>query len=149
VAIACLIATPFIGILTKKSKPIKVQQIAEVQQVVETPVSVETAPKQEITTPEPVVQPQTGVEQYRPLVVKYFPPSEVETALAIMSKESGGNSQAVSATNDHGLFQLHAPLWTNFFGVTTEQLKDPETNVKLAAVVWSRSSWKAWSTYTH
>lgn len=104
------------------------------------------------------IAPKGGVEQYRPLVEKYFPKGEVDNALVIMAHESGGNPNAVSRTNDHGLMQIHAPLWTNFFGVTTEQLKDPNLNIELAYKIWDRAdgkvgngqgSWKAWSTYKY
>lgn len=90
-----------------------------------------------------------GVEQYRPLVAKYFPAREVDNALVIMAHESKGNPNAISKTNDYGLMQIHAPLWTNFFSVTTEQLKDPETNIKLASIIWRRGGWKAWSTWKY
>jgi hypothetical protein len=44
-------------------------------------------------------------EAYRPLVEKYN--WNVNVAMAVMYAESGCNPNAVSPTNDHGLFQLH------------------------------------------
>lgn len=113
---------------------------------------VESLKQAKASANKPIVytKPSTvNVEQYRPLVAKYFPSNEVDNALVIMTHESGGNPNAVSPTNDHGLMQIHAPLWTNFFGVTTDQLKDPETNIKLASTIWQRGGWRAWSTYRY
>ena len=96
-----------------------------------------------------------GVEQWRPLCAKYFG-AKVNECLAIMGAESGGVPTKVSKTNDHGLMQLNCSFvgskgaggWCTFFGVTKEEIKDPELNVKLARKVYDRSggSWKQWTT---
>ena len=86
-----------------------------------------------------------SVERWRYLVEKYFPANQVENALLVMQGESGGNPNAVSHTSDYGLFQINAPTWCKFFGVTREQLKDPELNVKLARVIYDRAGgWAPW-----
>lgn len=70
------------------------------------------------------VQAASGVsgncESYRPLVQKYFG-TATSGAMIVMSKESGCNPNAVSSTNDHGLFQLN--------GI---RVYDPEENIKIA-----------------
>ena len=104
-----------------------------------------------ITPEEPkvVIQPvqTSGVEQWRPLVAKYFPANQVDNCLAVMRGESGGNHRAYSYTADAGLMQINTSTWCGFFGVTTEQLFDPETNIRLARVIWDRAggSWRPWT----
>ncbi len=60
-----------------------------------------------------------GCNIYKPLVEKYDWP--VETAMLVMSEESGCNPNKVSNTDDHGLFQLH--------GI---RIYDPEQNIAYA-----------------
>jgi len=77
-------------------------------------------------------------ESYRPLVQKYF--GEATTAAMItMSKESGCDPNAVSPTNDHGLFQLNQMA-----------IYDPEANIKAAYAKFvsprrgTKPNWSAW-----
>lgn len=77
-------------------------------------------------------------ESYRPLVEKYFG-SATTAAMITMSHESGCNPNAVSATNDHGLFQLNnMPIY------------EPEANVRAAYAKYvsprrgSTPNWSAW-----
>lgn len=85
-----------------------------------------------------------SVEQYRPLCQKYFP-EQVNNCLLVMKAESGGNARAYSRTHDAGLMQINVPTWSRFFGLTAEQLFDPETNIKCARVIYNRSgSWRPW-----
>ena len=78
---------------------------------------------------------------------KYFG-SEWQIAYEIAKLESNLNPKAVSRTNDIGLMQIHCPIWCKFFKVSPEDLKDPETNIRLAKVIRDRSGWTAWTTYT-
>lgn len=99
------------------------------------------------TKKKPTVAPTTklavkpGVEQWRGLVAQYFPASQVNNALAIMSCESGGNPNAKSPTNDHGLFQVHNGLqWHG------EKIYEPEYNVSLAYNSYFKPrGWQPWS----
>jgi len=85
-------------------------------------------------------QATSGVEQWRPLVAKYFPANQVDNALLTMSRESGGNPRAVSRTNDHGLFQINGGLQT--YG---EKIYDPEFNVSLAYNHYFKNrGWTPW-----
>jgi hypothetical protein len=141
-----------------KQKPTVVEAAKEIKK--EEPA---TPPKEEPKTPPPAPKPVTppapkvyaaGVEQWRPLVAKYFPANQVENAMIILKNESGGDPYQISPTDDHGLMQLNCSFigskgaggWCTWFGVTREQLKDPELNVRLASEVWKRSGWGKWTT---
>jgi soluble lytic murein transglycosylase-like protein len=81
-----------------------------------------------------------GVEKWRGLVAKYFPSNAVNTALSIMACESGGNPNAVSHTNDHGLFQINGGLQA--YG---EKIYNPEFNIKLAYTnYYATRGWQPW-----
>lgn len=77
-------------------------------------------------------------ETYRPLVQKYFG-SATSAAMIVMQKESGCNPNAISATNDHGLFQLNG-----------QAVYDPESNIRIAYAKYvsprrgSNPNWSAW-----
>ena len=66
-----------------------------------------------------------NAEQWRPLIAKY--PWPVDQAMLTMSRESGGNPRAISATDDHGLFQIHGG-----YAKYGEKIYDPEFNISLA-----------------
>jgi len=79
------------------------------------------------------------VERWRSLVARYFPASEVDKALYVISLESSGNPSAVNpSSNAAGLFQVLPAAHGN--GNWT----DPETNVKKAAELYGQSGWKPW-----
>lgn len=77
-------------------------------------------------------------ESYRPLVQKYFG-SATPAAMIVMSHESGCDPNAVSPTNDHGLFQLNGM-----------KIYDPEQNIAVAVGKYlsprrgSRPNFSAW-----
>jgi len=79
-----------------------------------------------------------GCESYRPLVQKYFG-SATPAAMIVMQKESGCNPNAVSPTNDHGLFQLNQMA-----------IYDPEANIRAAYAKYvsprrgTNPNWSAW-----
>ena len=87
----------------------------------------------------------SDVEQWRSLVAEHF--ADVELALCVMRYESGGNPSAASPTDDHGLFQIHYPIWGPAFGVSRADLYNPVTNVILAQRIWELQGWQAWSAY--
>ena len=86
-----------------------------------------------------------GVEQWRPAIAAYD--WNVEIMLRIMSCESGGNPNAVSHTDDHGLLQIHWPIWGPAFGYTRAQLHDPATNIDVAYRVYKAQGYRAWVCY--
>jgi soluble lytic murein transglycosylase-like protein len=79
-----------------------------------------------------------GCESYRPLVQKYFG-AATPAAMIVMTKESGCNPNAVSPTNDHGLFQLN-----------NQPVYDPEANIQIAYAKFvsprrgTNPNWSAW-----
>lgn len=87
-----------------------------------------------------VAKLSSPVENWRPLVAKYFPPAEVDNALKVLNCESRGDPNAKSGTDDHGLFQIHAGLAT--YG---QKIYDPEFNVKLAYNHYFKNRfWQPW-----
>lgn len=92
------------------------------------------------------------VEQWRPLVAKYFPPELVDKALFVINGESGGNPNAVGDGGAaRGLFQIQDSR--NFPGrPDAAYLDDPENNIRYAAQVLGAADnkWTDWgegSTY--
>ncbi|GBD85950.1 transglycosylase SLT domain protein [bacterium BMS3Abin02] len=78
-----------------------------------------------------------GVERWRPLVQKYFPPELIDQALAVMYCESGGDPDATNPrSNAAGLFQFLRGTWAiasvraGFGGYSR---LDPEANIASAA----------------
>jgi len=88
------------------------------------------------------------VERWRQLVEDHFPPEEVEVALCVIRHESAGNPEA---DNPHssatGLFQILSSLWSGHYGVSYDQLLDPDVNTRIARAIWDESGWHAWSAY--
>jgi len=109
-----------------------------------TPTPVAT-PAPSTPQPKPKVALKPGVEPWRGLVGKYFPASEIENALSIMSAESGGNPDAISPTKDLGLMQINA-VHADRVGGDLSRLFDPEVNLRVAYEIWSEQSWHPWST---
>lgn len=85
-----------------------------------------------------------SVEQWRPLVAKYFKPEDVDKALYVINGESGGNAGAVGDGGASiGLFQLNDNGLGS--GLDRAARADPETNIKTAAAaVYGGSGWKPW-----
>ena len=87
-----------------------------------------------------------GLEQ---LVADAFP-EDPETAMRIVSCESGWNPEARSATGDTGLFQIndvHRRLGGYAEGLTIEELMDPATNVAVARRLYDAQGWHPWVCY--
>lgn len=97
--------------------------------------------------PSPAVR-RVGVDRWRDLVARHFPSAEVDRALCIMYHESRGKPDAANTESSaRGLMQIMHSLWGPHFGVSEQQLYDPETNVRIARKVWDRQGWWAWSPY--
>lgn len=92
-----------------------------------------------------VAQSERGgnVEQWRHLVAKYFPETEVDFALAIMQCESGGTPTKINWEDAKitgfpscGLFQINGPMnWS---------WNEPEANVASAYGKWASRGWQPW-----
>lgn len=88
------------------------------------------------------------IERWRPLVSLYFPPEEVETALCIVGRESGGDPGADNPTSSaRGLFQVLGSLWAPHYGISRSDLYDPIVNTRIAVDIWENYGWHAWSPY--
>lgn len=75
-------------------------------------------------------------ETYRPIIAQYAWP--VDAAMKVMQQESGCNPNAISPTNDHGLFQLN-----------NNPVYDPAQNIAIAYKKYSNArigsnNWSAW-----
>src|SRR3990167_383514 len=94
-------------------------------------------------TSKPTTYP-ANAERYRSLVEKYFKPEDVDKALYVINIESGGNPD-IAGDGGHsiGLFQHNDNGLAS--GRSLEALKDPESNIKLAAeAVYGSQGWKPW-----
>ena len=118
----------------------------EVQKLKNTPKAKPTPKKVAATQPKTPIQPAVvypvGCEQYKPLVAQYS--WDVDVAMAVMFAESGCNPNAVSRTNDHGLFQIN---WIHSakVGGDLNKLYNPQINVAIAYQIYSDSGWTPWS----
>ena len=87
-------------------------------------------------------------------IQRYFPPSQWDNADCITLHEvTDQNPNAVSPTDDWGLFQINRPTWdpdrNPLSPFTREQwahVLEPNVNVWMAAHIYSRSGWGAWAT---
>ncbi len=89
-----------------------------------------------------------GVEQWRSLVTKYFPASQVERALRVMACESGGRPSALGKDGDKGLFQHLQRFWSDRSvkaGWAGASIWDPTANVAVAAWLQRTGGWIHWS----
>lgn len=71
----------------------------------------------------------------------------LDDAIAIVLAESGGNPEAISSTNDYGLWQINRKYHADLFG--KYKWNDPADNTKMAHEVWKAAgnSWSPWATY--
>lgn len=86
----------------------------------------------------------SDVQRWASLVAVYWPADEIPWVLCMIRHESGGNSNALSYANSRGLLQLHAPSWAAHFGVTAEDLYNPEINLALAYRIRLTEGRAAW-----
>lgn len=84
-----------------------------------------------------------GVEQWRGLVSAY--PWDTNTALCLMSYESGGNPNARNPSSGaSGLMQV-LPSWAPKFGVSVDALFDPVVNLEISYALYADGGWGHWS----
>lgn len=111
--------------------------------------------QQEQTKARPKQQPRravsyntTGVEQWRPLVEKYFG-ANTDAALSVMRKESGGNPSATNGSSGAaGLFQHLPRYWdarAERAGFAGTSPYDPEANIAASALLSNGGAdWSHW-----
>lgn len=67
------------------------------------------------------------------------------TMVAIAGAESGWDNNAISPTNDFGIFQINRSAWPELFN--SGSWSDPKTNTSWAFHVWQQQGLTAWTTY--
>lgn len=123
------------------------QDLSAAPLTIDTSVSLIAKPVIEKKPPPVFTGMGSNVEQWRGLVQSYFG-DQTENALCVMLYESGGNPNAISPTTDYGLMQIHAPLWAEPYGVSYQDLLDPNTNMSIAKSIWDTYGWSAWSAWS-
>lgn len=94
--------------------------------------------------PAPVAAPSGSLDE---IINRYFG-SEASRAKAIANCESKMNPNAVSPTNDHGLFQIngiHRASFERVTGASWSQIYNPELNTQFAHWMWSNQGWSPWT----
>lgn len=98
---------------------------------------------------DPEVQHEIGhdPEQWRPLVALYFDVEDVDRAICLMAKESGGDPDARNpSTGAAGLMQV-MPFWAETHGYAHDDLFNPGINLWVASQIRDQQGWSAWSPY--
>jgi soluble lytic murein transglycosylase-like protein len=105
---------------------------------------VRTSQVPSVPTPTPP-EPVAGVEQWRPLVAKYFPADQVDNALAVIMGESSADPTKVgdldTAYPSYGLMQVRALPGRP----APEFLLHPENNIKYSAEMFVQQGWCPWT----
>jgi hypothetical protein len=87
---------------------------------------------------EALVSPEALIEKYD---------WDINIAQAVMRAESSGNEKAIGDTHlskpSIGLFQI-SQIYHNY---PTEQLMNPEENVRIAYEIYKKGGWGRWTTY--
>lgn len=83
-----------------------------------------------------------GVEVWRSLVAVYD--WNVEIALCLMAKESGGNPNAFNKSGASGLMQVLAS-WADNFGYQPADLFIPEVNLAISYALYADGGWNHWA----
>ncbi len=91
----------------------------------------------------------TTLDDWRPLVARYFEPRDVDRALRVIRCESRGNPGVKNPTSSaSGLFQHLARLWperSSKAGWAGSDVFDPVANVAVAAwLVYEGGGWSHW-----
>ncbi len=97
----------------------------------------------------------SDVAPWRGLVEAYFDPGDIETAMCIMSHESGGNPNAKNPKSTAaGLFQFLRGTWDNMVPASVSggsyasgQVYNGEANIRSAAWLQNAAGWTQWSPY--
>jgi hypothetical protein len=87
--------------------------------------------------------------RWKPLVKRYFAPSDVNRALCVISYESGGNPKAKNRTGTmRGLLQHNMRYWDDRArkaGWAGANVYNPEANIAVSAWLVNSSGWHHWT----
>lgn len=112
-----------------------------------TTTSADTQPPP-ITEPEDAWVPPFEVERWRPLLLDFFAPADIDRALRVMWCESRGEPGAVHPTSGaSGLFQHLPKFWSERSagaGFAGRSIEDPEANIAVAGWLVARDGWRHW-----
>lgn len=75
-------------------------------------------------------------------IARHFP-GEEGIATAVFRCESEFKRTAVSPTNDHGVAQIHFPLWRPLF--KGDSPYNIDANLRVAKIVRNKQGWGAWT----
>lgn len=158
--ITTLLLILFISILGKpnaepdKTALVKVTEVASAKAIdkPEPPKPKQPEAVEPVKTPEPTPAPEppkpvVATDCYS-AVERYFPSSLWASAKIVVSKESGGRSGVVGATNydgsnDYGCFQINNKAHANWFA--THNWQDANQQAEYAYRLYSeRGNWTAW-----
>jgi hypothetical protein len=120
------------------------------------PVTTTLAEVVPLESSEPVPQSGGSVEAAIARAFSRFGSAVVGEAIRVATCESELHPGAVSSTNDHGVFQLHAGSsgfpggWVETFEDVTgapfyDGVYDPDLNSLFAAWLYDRSGWQPWA----
>lgn len=142
-------STVFIGTQSPQEQVKEPELVWHNGTMVEQPIQKEVELKPS-TEPERTADITDGVWEQRELVKKHFPQSQWTNALRVMSAENGSGDPSRMSQNrdkirsiDYGLFQINGYWQRNRFN-SVEELKNAETNIKIAAEIWEDSGWSPW-----
>lgn len=72
--------------------------------------------------------------------------SQCANALIIAEKESGFRANAISKTNDYGVFQLNCRWQSRRVGGNCNLFLDVDVNIKIAKQTYDEQGWSPWTT---
>lgn len=99
------------------------------------------------TDPEGSQEVGNSAEHWRLLVALYFNPEDVDRAVCLMEKESGGDPDARNPSSGAaGLMQV-MPFWAKTHGYAYNDLFNPGINLWIASLIRDQQGWSAWSPY--
>jgi hypothetical protein len=124
-----------VAVPSKELKPI----VKSVPVQVKTKAPVAPSPKTPIPTP-------VGDKEYIKRRICEVFVEDCASALIIAFHESGYRTEAISRTNDYGVFQLNCKWQKKRVGGDCNRFLDLETNLRVAHQIYKEQGWKPWST---
>lgn len=105
---------------------------------------IETNNHQETQNKIQVAYKKLSVEEIKKIICEVF--SNCKEALIIAFHESNFNQEAISRTNDYGVFQLNCRWQGRRVGGMCERFLDPILNIQIAHQIYMEQGWIPWTT---